>query len=257
MDTASVGLVRRVENMVGDTPHYRDELNRRHGHALTRIAELEAVADEPFEHTDTLRDKRHRLDTLTAALQMSADSPEAKAKETEHQQRMSAQGREAGWSLALNPTPGPARGVRGRGAGPPRGTRRRWLGYPGVGGCRGGCGTRRPGGGTGVIGGAEGGPVGLFGSGQSEHRADRAGGGCAGTPPHPTAARGPVPRRGPRPVSRGRRFGLSRSGCGRLRRGVGVLAPYGGVFGAGCAGAGCLRRSESGVAELLCGPPSG
>jgi len=67
MDTASVGFVRRVENMVADTPHYRDELNRRHEHALTRIAELEAVADEPFEHTDTLRDKRHRLDTLAAA----------------------------------------------------------------------------------------------------------------------------------------------------------------------------------------------
>jgi len=100
MDTASVGLVRRVENMVGDTPHYRDELNRRHEHALTRIAELEAVADEPFEHTDTLRDKRHRLDTLTAALQTSADSPEAKAKakakETEHQQRLDAQGRKPG-----------------------------------------------------------------------------------------------------------------------------------------------------------------
>jgi len=80
MDTASVGLVRRVENMVGDTPHYRDALNRRHEHALTRIAELEAVADEPFEHTDTVRDKRHRLDTLTAALQTSADSPEAKRK---------------------------------------------------------------------------------------------------------------------------------------------------------------------------------
>lgn len=91
--------------MVADTPHYREELNRRHEHALTRIAELEAVADEPFEHTDALRDKRHRLDTLTAALQMSADSPEAKAKETEHQQRLDAQGRQPGWSLALNPTP--------------------------------------------------------------------------------------------------------------------------------------------------------
>jgi len=91
--------------MVTDTPHYRDELNRRHGHALTRIGELEAVADAPFEHTDALRDKRHRLDTLTAALQMSADSPEAKAKETEHQQRLDARGREPGWSLALNPTP--------------------------------------------------------------------------------------------------------------------------------------------------------
>jgi hypothetical protein len=105
VDTASVGLVRRVEDMVTDTPHYRDELSRRHGHALTRIGELEAVADAPFEHTDAVRDKRHRLDTLTAQLQMSADSPEAKAKETEHQQRLDAQGREPGWSLALNPTP--------------------------------------------------------------------------------------------------------------------------------------------------------
>ncbi len=52
-----------------------------------------------------LRDKRHRLDSLTAALQMSADSPEAKAKETEYQQRLEAAGREPGWSLALNPTP--------------------------------------------------------------------------------------------------------------------------------------------------------
>jgi len=103
-DTAWVGLVRRVENMVADTPNYRDELHRRHGHALTRIGELEAVADEPFEHTDALRDKRYRLDTLTAALQTSADSPEAKAKEAEHQQRLDARGREPGWSLALNPT---------------------------------------------------------------------------------------------------------------------------------------------------------
>jgi len=52
-----------------------------------------------------LRDKRHRLDSLTAALQMSADSPEAKAKETEYQQRLEAAGRGPGWSLALNPTP--------------------------------------------------------------------------------------------------------------------------------------------------------
>jgi len=188
-DTASVGLVRRVENMVADTPHYREELNRRHEHALTRIAELEAVADEPFEHTDTLRDKRHRLDTLTAALQTSADSPEAKAKETEHQQRMAAQGREPGWSLALNPTPalraefGDEELARraGHGGG---GSDTRGLVGAGVGA---GPGDLAVGQGSGC---AACGPVGLSGSGQSEHRADRAGGGCAGTPSHPTAARG-------------------------------------------------------------------
>ena len=63
------------------------------------------LADEPFEHADTLRDKRQRLDWLTAELQITADSPEAKAKEAEHQARLDARGRQPGWSLALNPTP--------------------------------------------------------------------------------------------------------------------------------------------------------
>jgi len=101
----SIGLVRRVENMVGDTAHYRDDLTRRHDHAVTRISELEAVADQPFEHTDELRDKRQRFDTLTAQLQISADSPEAQAKKAEHEARLEATGRQPGWSLALNPTP--------------------------------------------------------------------------------------------------------------------------------------------------------
>jgi len=104
-DTAPIGLVRRVENMVADTANYREELARRHDHAQTRTAELEVVADAPFEHTDALADKRRRLDTLTAQLQPSANSPEAKVKEAEHQARLDAQGRRPGWSLALNPTP--------------------------------------------------------------------------------------------------------------------------------------------------------
>ncbi len=52
---------------------------RRHDLALTCIGELEAVADEPFAHTDTLRDKRQRLDTFTAELRAAADSPDAHA----------------------------------------------------------------------------------------------------------------------------------------------------------------------------------
>ncbi len=188
VDTASVGLVRRVENMVADTPHYREELNRRHGHALTRIAELEAVADAPFEHTDALRDKRRRLDTLTAALQMSADSPEGESERDRAPAAVGRPGPRTGVEFGAEPDTSSARGVRGRGAGPPRGTRRRRLGYPGVGGRRGGCGTRRPGRGTGVIGCAAGVRIGLSGTGQSEHRADRAGGGCAGTTSHPSAA---------------------------------------------------------------------
>ncbi|MDQ2740593.1 MAG: hypothetical protein M3Y35_18675 [Actinomycetota bacterium] len=87
-----IGLVRRVENMVADTANYRDELVHRRDHALIWIGELEAVADEAFEHTDELRDRRHRLDTLTAQLQMNADSPEAQARAAEHQQRLGAAG---------------------------------------------------------------------------------------------------------------------------------------------------------------------
>jgi len=98
-------LVRRVENMIADTANYRDDLTRRHDHALPRIGELEAVAEQPFEHTEELRDKRQRLDTLTAQLQIAADSPQAQAKKAEHQQRLDAAGRQPGWSLALNPTP--------------------------------------------------------------------------------------------------------------------------------------------------------
>ncbi len=256
VDTASVGLVRRVENMVADTPNYREELNRRHEHALTRIAELEAVADEPFEHTDALRDKRHRLDTLTAALQTSADSPEAKAKETEHQQRMDAQGREPGWSLALNPTPAlraefgdvelPAVGDTAAAARIPGGW---WV--PGW--------VRDP-------------------ATRWRDRGHRVCRGRSNWPIWARAIRTPrrssgrrmcwddvAPDRSPRTGTATRTAAgksrsanrLSRSGCGRLRRWVVVLAPGGGVFGAGLAGAGCLRRSESGVVELLCGPPSG
>jgi len=54
-DAAAIGSVRRVKNMVADTANYRDTLSRRHDHAVTRIGESEAVADEPFEHTDELR----------------------------------------------------------------------------------------------------------------------------------------------------------------------------------------------------------
>ncbi len=52
-----------------------------------------------------MSDKRRRLEMLTALLRISTDSPEAKARAAEHQDRMDALGRQPGWSLALNPTP--------------------------------------------------------------------------------------------------------------------------------------------------------
>ena len=46
-ETTPLGLVRRVENMVGDTENYRGELGRRHDYATTRMAELKLLRTNP------------------------------------------------------------------------------------------------------------------------------------------------------------------------------------------------------------------
>jgi len=79
---------------------------RRHrqGFARTRTEELLAVADVPFEHEVALRDKEHELHTLTAQLHLDANSPQAHSRVEVARERLAAQGRTPGWSLALNPT---------------------------------------------------------------------------------------------------------------------------------------------------------
>jgi len=100
-----VGLVRRMENMVAEIPAYRAEVEHRQDFARTRTEELLAVADVPFEHEVALRDKEHELHTLTAQLHLDANSPQAHARAEAARERLAAQGRTPGWSLALNPTP--------------------------------------------------------------------------------------------------------------------------------------------------------
>jgi len=100
-----VGLVRRMENMVAEIPAYRSEVEHRQDFARTRTEELLAVADVPFEHEVALRDKEHELATLTAQLHLDANSPQAHARAEAARERLAAQGRAPGWSLALNPTP--------------------------------------------------------------------------------------------------------------------------------------------------------
>jgi len=106
-DANGVGLVRRMENMVAEIPAYRAEVEHRQDFARTRTrtAELLAVADVPFEHEVALRDKEHELHTLTAQLHLDANSPQAHARAEAARERLAAQGRTPGWSLALNPTP--------------------------------------------------------------------------------------------------------------------------------------------------------
>jgi len=104
-DANGLGLVRRIENMVAEIPDYRAEVEHRQGFARTRTEELLAVADVPFEHDVALRDKTHELHTLTAQLHLDANSPQAHARAEAARERLAAQGRTPGWSLALNPTP--------------------------------------------------------------------------------------------------------------------------------------------------------
>ncbi len=91
--------------MVDEIPAYRGEVEHRRGFARTRTEELLAVADVPFEHEVALRDKEHELATLTAQLHLDANSPQAQARAEAARERLGAQGRQPGWSLALNPTP--------------------------------------------------------------------------------------------------------------------------------------------------------
>jgi len=104
-DANGLGLVRRIENMVTDSLGYRHEVERRRDFAVTRTEELLAVADNPFEHEAQLRDKQRALQTLTAQLHSDADSAEAHAAAEQTRARLATQGRDPGWSLALNPTP--------------------------------------------------------------------------------------------------------------------------------------------------------
>ncbi len=104
-DANGLGLVRRMENMVAEIPAYRAEVEHRQDFARTRTEELLAVADVPFEHEVALRDKEHELHTLTAQLHLDANSPQAHARAEAARERLAAQGRTPGWSLALNPTP--------------------------------------------------------------------------------------------------------------------------------------------------------
>ncbi len=102
---AGMGLLRRVENLVRNTEDYRQQVQQRYGHAVRRIDELAAVADNPFEHTGELVAKQTQLEQLSAQLRIEASGPEARATAAEARERMEAMGRKPGYSLLLNPTP--------------------------------------------------------------------------------------------------------------------------------------------------------
>ncbi|GAB4931664.1 hypothetical protein MAHJHV34_44320 [Mycobacterium avium subsp. hominissuis] len=99
------GLLRRIENLYTGLPAHQTSLQAELDHDQTELDDLLANPPAPFEHAEALEAKKAELSALTLELRLAAQSPEAKQKAREAEQRMRMRGREPGWSLLLNPTP--------------------------------------------------------------------------------------------------------------------------------------------------------
>lgn len=98
------GLLTRVENLYARIPDYAQRAEVAIRAAKDTIETQQAVLAKPFDRSQELTDKRAELASLTLEVKAAQNSPEAKAEREEHAKRMRAMGREAGWSLQLNPT---------------------------------------------------------------------------------------------------------------------------------------------------------
>jgi N12 class adenine-specific DNA methylase len=101
----SRGLVRRIENLYSGLPTHYQTLRQELDRDQAELDDMLANPPEPFEHAEDLDAKKTELATLTLELHIAAESPEARQKTREAQQRMQMRGRKPGWSLLLNPTP--------------------------------------------------------------------------------------------------------------------------------------------------------
>lgn len=98
------GLLTRVENLYAKIPDYAQRAEVAIRAARDTIETQQAVLEKPFDRSQELTDKRAELASLTLEVKAAQNSPEAKAEREEHARRMREMGREAGWSLQLNPT---------------------------------------------------------------------------------------------------------------------------------------------------------
>ena len=100
-----LGLLRRIENLYHGLPEHHTRLQREHDRDQAELDDYLANPPAPFEHAAELATKDAELKALTLELRIAAESPEAKAKAAQAEQRLKARGRKPGWSLLLNPTP--------------------------------------------------------------------------------------------------------------------------------------------------------
>ena len=100
------GIVQRAENLYKELPGMRAGVADRQRLAETDLADLEALGEPAFEHAAELEAARLELAELTAQLRVEEQSEAAQAKAQAATERLAAAGRQPGWTLMINPTPG-------------------------------------------------------------------------------------------------------------------------------------------------------
>ncbi|WP_433600358.1 DEAD/DEAH box helicase family protein [Nocardia sp. CA-135953] len=100
------GIMSRVENMITELPHALEMRKLDLELDSARLSELQTTQPDGFDRSDELAALYAELDQLERDLRNEATSPEALAARIAHQQRLEAKGRDSGWSLMLNATPG-------------------------------------------------------------------------------------------------------------------------------------------------------
>ena len=126
------GILQRAENLYKELPGMRAGVADGQRLAETDLADLEALGEPAFEHAAELEAARLELAELTAQLRVEEQSEAAQAKAQAAAERLAAAGRQPGWTLMINPTPGLVemmgarrRGSTPAGAGPAEGAGRR------------------------------------------------------------------------------------------------------------------------------------
>ena len=100
------GILQRAENLYKELPGMRAGVADGQRLAETDLADLEALGEPAFEHAAELEAARLELAELTAQLRVEEQSEAAQAKAQAAAERLAAAGRQPGWTLMINPTPG-------------------------------------------------------------------------------------------------------------------------------------------------------
>lgn len=110
----NLGLLTRVENRVKSIPEDLEKTTAMLENSKKRLVKLEAFVATDFDHANELQSVTRQRETLQKALAAVSESEAAKQLQRERDARNADHGREPGWTLRLNPSPGYADMVEDR-----------------------------------------------------------------------------------------------------------------------------------------------